>query len=66
MEKLWGFADLIRQGFFESEMAARYALKKRRIPPPMKIGGKLKWKVSTLQQWFERGSIVWIPRSSKK
>lgn len=60
---LIGLADIIRAGYYDSEMAIRYAIQKRRLPKPRRISHKLKWEERVIREWFENRSVVWIPRS---
>lgn len=65
MESYIGIPDLIRRGYFETEMSVRNAIKARRLPPHRKIGGKIKWRTAAVEQWIASGSLIWIPRTRK-
>jgi hypothetical protein len=65
METYIGIPDLIRRGYYETELSVRNAIKARRLPPHKKIGGKIKWRESAIKAWFTAGSIVWIPRGDQ-
>lgn len=61
----YGIVDLIRLGYFDSDQGIRDRIRARRLPPPIKIGGKLKWKAHVIDEWMEKGSIKWFPRSNR-
>lgn len=62
-DELWGVIDLLRQGYFDSDEALRVAMRRRRLPKPFRVMGKLKWKRTTIEAWFANGTICWIPRT---
>lgn len=66
MQKFYGIVDLIRLGYFDSDQVIRDRIRARRLPKPMKFGGKLRWPREVIERWFERGSIMWIPRREKE
>lgn len=65
MEQLIGIPEIIRAGYFESYQVIRQRIQARRFPKPMRVGGKLKWRVSVVEAWFRDGSVMWIERTNK-
>lgn len=65
MQDMIGIPDLMRRGYFESEQVIRDRIRRRRLPRPMRIGGKLKWPAKQIEEWFRSGSVMWIERTNK-
>lgn len=60
-----GLSDLVRRGYYDSESTIRSHIQQRKLPPPFKVGGKLRWKTEVIEKWMADGSIRWIPRRNK-
>ena len=66
MDEYMGIIDLLRDRYYDSDQAIRDSIRSRRLPKPIKIGGKLRWKRSVIEAWFANETICWIERTNKR
>jgi hypothetical protein len=62
--EIWGIVDLIGAGLYTSEQTIRDHIRRRRLPRPMKVCGKLRWYRKDIERWFRDGTICWVPRNN--
>lgn len=62
---MFNISDLLRRNYFNSEQTVRIAVRKRKWPKPVIVGGRALWKRTTVEAWINNRSICWIERSKK-
>lgn len=50
--------DLLRLGIYDSREGIMAAVAKGRLPRPFKVGNKLHWKRTEVEEWIESKRVV--------